>query len=170
MDPPAPVTRIRFPAKYPATEATSVCTGLRPSRSLIRGSRTPSMRATPLSNSVIDGITLGTSPHRSACAVRSRIAVPLARAMAMTSTVAPVLAAACSIAVRSPRTGTPNIRSLRLAGSSSRNATGRYSESGCVTRLCANWVPAAPAPNTMIFTAVAADAGVRMRCRTANRM
>jgi len=138
--------------------------------SLIRGSRTPSIRATPLSSSVIDGITLGTRPQRSASAVRSRIAVPLARAMAMTSTVAPVLAAAWAMAVRSPSTGTPSIRSLRLAGSSSRNATGRYSESGSVTRLWANWVPAAPAPNTMIFTAAVAAAGVLIRCRTANTM
>ena len=54
-----------------------------------------------------DGTTLGISPQLSAWAVRSLIAVPLARAMAMTSTVAPVLAATSAIRVRSPSTGTP---------------------------------------------------------------
>ena len=169
MDPPAPVTRIRLPAKCPATEATSVCTGRRPSRSLIRGSRTPSMRSTPLSSSATVGTTLGTRPQRSASAVRSRIAVPLARAIAITRTVAPVLAAARAIAVRSPSTGTPKIRSRRLSRSSSSSATGRYSAFSWVSRLCSNWLPAAPAPNTMTRTAAAVGASLRMRWRTANR-
>ncbi len=62
MDPPAPVTRMRLPAKCPATAATSVRTGRRPSRSLILGSRTPSMRALPVSSSVTDGTTFGDEP------------------------------------------------------------------------------------------------------------
>ena len=107
MEPPAPVTRMRWPAKCPATAATSVRTGLRPSRSLIRGSRTPSIRALPASNSVTDGTTFGASPQLSACAVRSLIAVPLARAIAMTRTVAPVMAATSAILVRSPSTWMP---------------------------------------------------------------
>ena len=166
MDPPAPVTRMRLPAKCPATAATSVRTGRRPSRSLILGSRTPSMRALPVSSSLTDGTTLGISPQLSAWAVRSLIAVPLAPAIAMTSTVAPVLAAASAIRVRSPRTWTPWMRSRRLAGSSSRMATGRYVE--CGSRF-SRWIsiePASPAPNTMTLTVAAAER--RVRWRTAN--
>ena len=55
------------------------------------------MRARPLSSSWTDGITFGLSPQSSACAVSSPIAMPLARAMAMTSTVARVAAAAAAI-------------------------------------------------------------------------
>ena len=98
---------MRWPAKCPAIAATSVRTGRRPSRSLIRGSRTPSIRALPLSSSVTVGTTLGMSPHSSARAVRSRIAVPLDRAIAITSTVAPVAAATSAILDRSPSTGMP---------------------------------------------------------------
>ena len=47
------------------------------------------------------------------------MAVPLGRAIAMTRTLAPVCAAASAILVRSPSTGTPWIRSRRLAGSAS---------------------------------------------------
>ena len=147
----------------------SVCTGLRPSRSLIRGSRTPSMRALPLSSSLTEGMTLGTRPHRSAIADRSAMAVPLGRAIAMTRTLAPVCAAASAILVRSPSTGTPWIRSRRLAGSSSRNATGRYSAACWRSRLCTSWPPAAPAPKTMTRTAEGAGAAAPERCRTAKR-
>ena len=166
IDPPAPVTRMRLPAKRWATAATSVRTGLRPSRSLIRGSRTPSMRALPLSSSVTEGTTFGVRPHRSASVVRSRIALPLARAIAMTRTVAPVFAATLAIWARSPRTGIPWICSRRLAGSSSRIATGRYTESGSWVSRRIRIEPASPAPKTM--TSTASDAGLRDRWRTAN--
>ena len=134
MEPPAPVTRMRLPAKCPAIAATSVRTGRRPSRSLILGSRTPSIRAPPLISSVTVGTTLGVSPHSSARAVRSRIAVPLDLAIAITSTVAPVAAATSAILIRLPRTGIPCTRSRRLSGSSSRSATGRYAAPGSPSR------------------------------------
>ena len=152
MEPPAPVTRMRLPAKCPAIAATSVRIGRRPSRSLILGSRTPSIRAPPLISSVTVGTTLGVSPHSSARAVRSRIAVPLALAIAMTSTVAPVAAATSAILVRLPRTGIPCTRSRRLSGSSSRSATGRYAAPGSPSRRVISIVPASPAPNTMTLT------------------
>ena len=82
------------------------------------------MRVVPLSSSLMVGTTFGTSPHASAAAVSSPSAGPLGRAMAITRTVAPVWAATSRIRDRSPSTGTPWIRSRRLAGSSSRNATG----------------------------------------------
>ena len=161
MEPPAPVTRIRLPAKCPATEATSVCTGLRPSRSLIRGSRTPSIRSTPLSSSVIDGTTLGTRPHCSAWAVRSRIAVPLARAIAITSTVAPVAAAACGHRVAVAEHRHAEDAEPALVGSSSSMATGRYSCRRVGQQAVHQLVPASPAPNTITFTPPARPAGVR---------
>ena len=125
MDPPAPVTRTRLPAMCSRTEATSVAAAGRPSRSLMRGSRTPSIRAPPVSSSLTDGITFGTSPHRSAASVRSWMTLPLRPAIAMTRTLAPVPAATSAIWPRPPSTGTPSIRSRLFAGSSSRIATGR---------------------------------------------
>ena len=47
MEPPAPVTRMRLPVKWLAMAARSVCSGPRPSRSPIRGSRTVSISAVP---------------------------------------------------------------------------------------------------------------------------
>ena len=52
------------------------------------------------------------------------MALPLALVRAITSTVAPVAAAAAAIFVRSPKTWMPCTRSRRVAGSSSRIATG----------------------------------------------
>ena len=80
----------------PATAAMSVCTGLRPSRSLIRGiadALDAGDAAEQLARSV--GMTLGTSPHALGRGGQVAIAVPLGRAIAMTRTVAPVCAAAC---------------------------------------------------------------------------
>jgi hypothetical protein len=120
-----------------------------------------------VSSSLIDGITFGTSPHRSAASVRSWMTRPLRPAMAMTSTVAPVLEAAWASWSRPPSTGTPLIRSRRLAGSSSRMATGRYGAPGWVASRAINWTPAAPAPNTMILTAVGAAGRDRSRAAKA---
>ena len=91
---------------------------------------------------------------------------PPARAMAITRTLAPVEAAAAASCERSPTTGMPRIRSRRFAGSSSSIATGRYPALCWPISCCTSWVPALPAPKTMIFSAE--EAGVLDRCRTAN--
>ena len=63
----------------------------------MRGSRTPSICAWPASSSRSDGITFGTSPQRSAASVRSLMTLPASPAIAMTRTLAPVLAATSAI-------------------------------------------------------------------------
>ena len=66
------MTRIRLPAKCPAMAVMSVRTGRRPSRSLIRGSRTPSIRALPLMQLVHRRDHLGHQP--AALRLRAQVA------------------------------------------------------------------------------------------------
>ncbi len=108
---------------------------------------------------------MGTSPQEVAAEVSSRITAALARAMAITSTVALVSAATAAICSCPPRTGMPRIRRCRLAGSSSSSATGWYSESRWPASRWTSWVPALPAPKMMTFAAGISGAG--RRCRAA---
>ena len=148
-------------SEMPGDRGTSVCTGLRPSRSVIRGSRTPSIRACPVSSSVTEGTTFGASPQLSAGTVRSRIAVPLARAIAMTRTVAP----GAGGHLGHPRPVPEHLDALDPQPPFGRiviqDRNGPVSAVRLTISRQISIEPASPAPNTM--TRTVADAGVRER-------
>ena len=110
------------------------------------------------------GRTLTARPAPNARSAMSVTSWWPALGMAMSTAWAPRAAATSARRLRPPRTGTPIIRRLRFAGSSSSKATGRYGLSGLRIMAMTTWTPPSPAPKTSIF--VPACVGRRRRSRT----